>query len=106
MLDETFAALADPTRRAILGLLAEQELSVGEVVDRFAIAQSAISRHLNVLEKARLIERRREGQRRLCSLRAGPLSEADQWMQHYRHHWREALKRLDKAVTKQKDKLS
>ncbi len=100
MLDATFAALSDPTRRAILGLLSEGDLSVGEVVDRFSIAQSAISRHLNALEEARLIERRREGQRRICTLRLESLSEADAWMEHYRSQWRGALKRLDKAVTR------
>lgn len=100
MLDDTFSALADPTRREILGLLAVRELSVGEVVERFSIAQSAISRHLNVLEKARLIERRRVGQRRICSLRSEPLAEAREWIDHYREHWRKALLRLDDAVVR------
>ncbi|MGI9463704.1 MAG: ArsR/SmtB family transcription factor, partial [Aestuariivirgaceae bacterium] len=84
MLENTFAALADPTRRAILGLLAESELSVGELVDQFSITQSAVSRHLNVLEHANLVERRRDGQRRICALRAGPLEEVDEWMERYR----------------------
>lgn len=98
MLNETFAALADPTRRAILGLLADRDLSVGEVVDHFDIAQSGISRHLNVLEDARLIRRRREGQKRVCSLRPQSLSEVDDWIEPYRHHWDDALKRLEKTV--------
>lgn len=102
MLDQTFSALADPTRRAILGLLAESELSVGEVVEQFSIGQSAISRHLNVLENANLIERHRMGQRRICTLHAQTLSEVDDWMALYRDHWKKALKRLDKTVTKAK----
>ncbi len=104
MLDTTLSALADPTRRAILGLLADEELSVGEVVDQFSIAQSAISRHLNVLERAKLIERRRDGQRRMCSLRAEPLVEVNEWVNRYRDHWSAALKRLDKVVAKGKKK--
>ena len=100
MLNETFAALADPTRRAILGLLADQDLSVGEVVDHFDIAQSGISRHLNVLEEARLIHRRRDGQRRVCSLQPHSLSEIDAWIEPYRRHWEDALGRLEKTVTK------
>lgn len=106
MLDTTFSALADPTRRSILGLLAEKELSVGEVVDQFDIAQSAISRHLNVLEDAQLIERRREGQRRVCVLRAQPLSEVDDWMNLYRPYWQSALKRLETVVAKKKRRKS
>ncbi len=102
MLDNTFAALADPTRRAILGLLAENELSVGELVDQFSITQSAVSRHLNVLEHANLIERRRHGQRRICALRAEPLAEVDDWVMRYRKYWQEGLKRLDKVVTKRR----
>ena len=102
MLDATLSALADPTRRAILGLLAEQELSVGEVVDEFSITQSAITRHLNVLEQANLIERRRDGQRRICTLRAEPLVEVSDWVNRYQVHWSAALKRLDKVVTKRR----
>ncbi|WP_299623779.1 helix-turn-helix transcriptional regulator [Pelagibius sp.] len=102
MLDTTFAALSDPTRRSILDLLAERDHSVGELVEQFPITQSAVSRHLNVLEQADLIERRREGQRRLCALRTGPLSEVDHWMERYRRMWTEKMKRLDKAVQKRK----
>ena len=102
MLNETFSALAAPTRRAILGLLAESELSVGEVVDHFDIAQSGISRHLNVLEDAKLIHRRREGKRRVCCLNPQSLSEVDAWIEPYRQHWNEALTRLEKTVTKRR----
>ncbi len=100
MLDTTFSALADPTRRNILSLLAERERSVGEVVDQFSLAQSAISRHLNVLENAQLIERRREGQRRICVLRVEALAEVDNWMEHYRSQWQQALSRLDRTVAR------
>lgn len=103
MLNSTFAALADPTRRSILGLLTANELSVGEVVEQFDIAQSAISRHLNVLEDAKLIQRRREGQRRMCSLHAQPLCEIDDWMNIYRPFWESALGRMEKVIT-QKNK--
>lgn len=102
MLDATFAALSDPTRRSILDLLAERDYSVGELVEQFPITQSAVSRHLNVLEQADLIERRREGQRRLCALRTGPLAELDHWMERYRRMWTEKMKRLEKAVQKRK----
>ena len=102
MLDQTFAALSDPTRRAIVGLLAETELSVGEVVDNFDLTQSAISRHLDVLEKAQLIERRREGQRRMCSLSAGPLEELSDWLEAYRHFWKGSFRRLEKTLKRKK----
>ena len=102
MLDATFAALSDPTRRTILDLLAEREHSVGELVDRFPITQSAVSRHLTVLEQADLIERRRDGQRRLCALRTQPLTEIDRWMDRYRKMWGGKMKRLDQAIKRRK----
>lgn len=102
MLNETFAALSDPTRRAILGLLSDRDLTVGQVVDHFEIAQSGITRHLNVLENAHLIERRRDGQRRICRLKPKSLEPVDEWIEPYRHHWGDALERLEKTVTKNK----
>lgn len=104
MLNETFAALSDPTRRAILGLLSDQDLSVGELVNHFDIAQSGITRHLNVLENAELIERERAGQRRICRLKPKALEPVDEWIEPYRHHWGDALKRLEKTVTRKKRK--
>ncbi len=101
-MDTTFAALADPTRRAIVGLLADHELSVGKVVENFDLTQSAISRHLDVLERARLIERRRVGQHRMCSLSAEPLQELSEWLQGYRRFWEGSLKRLDKTIARKK----
>lgn len=99
-LDTTFAALSDPTRRGILARLAQRELSVGELVEAFPISQSAVSRHLQVLEHAGLVSRRREGQRRLCSLEAEPFREAREWMDRYRAMWEARLVRLDRVVTK------
>jgi len=102
MLSATLSALSDPTRRAIVGLLADQELSVGEVVDEFELTQSAVSRHLDVLEHAGLIVRRREGQRRVCTLSADPLEELDNWLERYRSFWTGSLKRLGKNVRRKR----
>ena len=90
-LNETFAALADPTRRAILARLARGEASVGDLARPFDISLPAISRHLQVLERARLIERRVDAQRRICRLRAQPLHAAAKWIERYRDFWEERL---------------
>ena len=97
-LDRTFAALADPTRRAILARLARGEAAVGELAKPFAISLPAISRHLRVLEEARLIERRVSAQWRVCRLRAAPLESAAGWFDDYRRFWEESLDRLAEAV--------
>ncbi|MEO1608312.1 MAG: metalloregulator ArsR/SmtB family transcription factor [Pseudomonadota bacterium] len=102
MLDATLSALSDPTRRAIVGLLAERERSVGEVVKEFDLTQSAISRHLDVLANANLIERRREGQKRVCSLSAEPLRELSDWLEDYRKFWIGSFERLDSAIARKK----
>ena len=86
-LDATFAALADPTRRAILARLAGGEASVGELASPFAISLPAISRHLRVLEDARLIRREKDAQRRRCRLAPEPLHEAADWIEQYRKFW-------------------
>jgi DNA-binding transcriptional ArsR family regulator len=93
-LDLTFAALADPTRRAILAQLAQGEATVGELAAPFAISLPAVSRHLKVLEDASLIVRRREGQTRRCSLDPRPLSDAAEWLGFYRRFWGASLDRL------------
>lgn len=93
-LSTTFAALADPTRRAILGRLASGEATVGDLAAPFDISGPAISRHLKVLESAGLIERRVEAQWRLCSLRADRLQEAASWIDRYRAVWEQNLDRL------------
>jgi DNA-binding transcriptional ArsR family regulator len=94
-LDVTFAALADPTRRAILARLAVGEASVLELAEPFAMSQPAISKHLKVLERAGLISRRRDAQRRPCRLEAKPLAEATEWLEGYRQYWEDNYQRLD-----------
>lgn len=94
-LDATFAALADPTRRAIIARLASGEVSVMELAKPFAMSQPAISRHLKVLEQAGLISRTREGQRRPCRIEAKRLEEANQWLTRYSAFWEASLQRLD-----------
>lgn len=94
-LDLTFAALADPTRRAILARLASGEASVTELAEPFAMSQPAISKHLKILERAGLISRGRDAQRRPCRLEARPLAEANQWLERYRQFWEESFQRLD-----------
>ena len=94
-LDATFAALADPTRRAILARLATGEASVTELAKPFAMTQPAISKHLKVLERAGLISHGIDAQRRPRRLEAQPLAEANQWLENYRRHWEAAFHRLD-----------
>jgi DNA-binding transcriptional ArsR family regulator len=94
-LSSTFAALADPTRRAILARLAEGEASVKDLAAPFAMSQPAISKHLRVLERAGLIEQGRQAQWRPRRLRAGPLRDISDWVSQYRRHWEESFERLD-----------
>jgi DNA-binding transcriptional ArsR family regulator len=94
-LSATFAALADPTRRAILTRLASGELSVKELAEPFEMSLPAISKHLKVLEKAGLISRGREAQWRPCRLDAAPFKDATEWLEHYRRFWDESFDRLD-----------
>lgn len=102
-LDATFAALADPTRRAILARLAEGEASVQELVEPFALSQPAISKHLKVLEKAGLVSRAQDAQRRPRRLEAQPLAEASQWLENYRRHWEGNFQRLDALLDELKN---
>lgn len=94
-LSTTFAALADPTRRAILARLSAGETSVTELARPFEMTLPAISKHLKVLERAGLIQRSREAQWRPCRLQAGPLKNASDWIAQYRTFWEERLDRLD-----------
>ena len=94
-LSETFAALADPTRRAMLARLASGEASVTQLAEPFAMSMPAISKHLKVLERAGLISRGREAQWRPCRLEAGPLQQIAGWVENYRHFWDESFDRLD-----------
>ncbi|WP_418316297.1 ArsR/SmtB family transcription factor [Piscinibacter sakaiensis] len=93
-LSTTFAALADPTRRAILGRLAAGDATVGELAQPFTISAPAVSRHLRVLEQAGLISRQVDAQWRLCSLQALPLRDAHDWLDGYRNFWEVSLDRL------------
>ncbi|WP_166346720.1 ArsR/SmtB family transcription factor [Phytoactinopolyspora limicola] len=95
VLDATFAALADPTRRAILHRLAAGEATVTELAQPFAMSQPAVSKHLKVLERAGLVTRGRSAQRRPCRLNARPLQEATRWLENYRAYWEESYQRLD-----------
>jgi DNA-binding transcriptional ArsR family regulator len=95
MLDRTFAALADPTRRSILANLAEGERCVTDLAKPHRMTLPAISKHLRVLEKAGLVCRRRRGRVHQLKLEAKPMQEAQQWIEHYRRFWEESLDRLD-----------
>jgi DNA-binding transcriptional ArsR family regulator len=97
-LDATFAALADPTRRAILARLASGAASVAELAAPFAISQPAVSKHLKVLERAGLVSRGRDAQRRPSRLAAEPLAEATAWLERYRRFWEESYERLDSLL--------
>jgi DNA-binding transcriptional ArsR family regulator len=97
-LDRTFSALADPTRRAILGRLASGEASVTELAAPFRMSLPAISKHLKVLERAGLIARGRERQWRPARLEAGPLKEVAEWTERYRRFWEESYDRLDEYL--------
>ncbi len=97
-LDATFAALADPTRRAILMRLAQGEASVMELARPFELSQPAISKHLKVLERAGLISRGRDAQRRPCRIVGAPLAEVTMWLDRYRRFWDESFLRLDDVL--------
>ena len=97
-LDATFAALADPTRRAILARLAAGDASVAELTQPFDISQAAVSKHLKVLERAGLISRGVDAQRRPRRLEARPLAEANEWLERYRRYWEANYERLDAVL--------
>jgi DNA-binding transcriptional ArsR family regulator len=97
-LSTTFAALSDPTRRAILARLALGEKSVTELAEPFEMSLPAVSKHLKVLQRAGLIARGREAQWRPCRLDAGPLKDAQRWLEYYRKFWEQSLDRLEKYL--------
>jgi DNA-binding transcriptional ArsR family regulator len=99
-LSNTFAALADPTRRAILTRLAQGEATVNELAAPFDMSLPAVSKHLKVLERAGLIARGREAQWRPCRLEAAPLREVDDWVERYREFWEQSFDRLDEYLQK------
>jgi DNA-binding transcriptional ArsR family regulator len=102
LLDATFAALADPTRRAILARLTAGEATVTELAAPFRVSQPAISKHLKVLERAGLVSRGRDAQRRPCRLEARPLKAATDWLENYRSYWEESFQRLDAVLAELK----
>jgi DNA-binding transcriptional ArsR family regulator len=103
-LTATFAALADPTRRAILARLASGESSVTELAEPFEMSLPAVSKHLKVLERAGLISRSRDAQWRPCQLKAKPLRDVADWVGHYRKFWEESFDRLDEYLLELKKK--
>ena len=103
-LTATFAALADPTRRAILQRLARGQASVTQLGEPFDVSLPAISKHLKVLERAGLVERGREAQWRPCKLRAQPLRRAADWLEHYRRFWEESFDRLETYLQELQEK--
>ena len=98
VLSETFSALADPTRRAILARLADGEATVNERAAPFPVSLQAVSKHLQVLERAGLITRGKDAQRRPCRLRATPLGDVNQWLEDYRQFWEQSFDRLDEHL--------
>jgi len=101
-LDQVFAALSDPTRRAIVARLAIGEATVMELAEPFAMSQPAISKHLKVLERAGLISRGRVAQRRPCRLEAAPMGDASEWLDGYRRFWEASYERLDALLEEMK----
>ena len=101
-LDDVFAALADPTRRAILARLASGETTVMDLARPFEMSQPAISKHLKVLERAGLVSRRREAQTRPCRLEGAPLAEASSWLESYREFWEKSYLNLDAVLEEMK----
>jgi DNA-binding transcriptional ArsR family regulator len=104
-LDLTFAALADPTRRAMLASLALGERSVGELAAPHAMSFAGAAKHVGVLERAGLVERRKAGRQQLCRLKADRLREADEWLRQWERFWMSTLDRLEAIIVKDQEKL-
>jgi DNA-binding transcriptional ArsR family regulator len=102
-LDITFHALADPTRRGMLASLARGERSIGELAEPYAMSFAGASKHIGVLERAGLVERRKAGRQQLCRLRAEPLREADAWLKQWEQFWNASLDRLEALLGEEKD---
>ncbi len=103
-LTATLAALTDPTRRSILDRLAGGPATVGELAEPFRISQQAVSKHLAYLERARLVKKRREGRRHVCTLSPAPFKEVAGWVDHYRRFWEQSFDRLDDYLRDLRDK--
>src|ERR1700756_4678067 len=102
-LDATFRALADPTRRGMLASLALGEKSIGELAEPFAMSFAGASKHVKVLEGAGLVARRKAGRTQLCSLKAGPLAEADKWLRQWEDFWNLRLDRLEAMIAAERE---
>jgi DNA-binding transcriptional ArsR family regulator len=100
MLDQVYGAIADPTRRAILGILAEEEVNVGSLAERFPLSLNGVSKHVKVLERAGLVERNVQGREHRLRLNAEPLREAAMWLEHYRTFWDSRLAALEAYLLK------
>ena len=100
MLDQVYGAIADPTRREILGILAEGEVNVGSLAERFPISLNGVSKHVKVLERAGLVERTVQGREHRLRLNAEPLREAAMWLEHYRTFWETRLAALEEFLLK------
>ena len=105
-LDTTFHALADPTRRGMLANLALGEKSIGELAEPYAMSFAGAAKHVKVLEDAGLIARRKVGRMQICSLQAGPLAEADQWLRQWEQFWSARLDALDALINADKPSIS
>jgi len=105
-LDLTFAALADPTRRAMLASLALGERSVGELAAPHAMSFAGAAKHVGVLERAGLVERRKAGRQQLCRLKADRLREADEWLRQWERFWNSTLDRLEAIIAEDQEKLA
>ena len=105
-LDVTFRALADPTRRGMLATLALGDRSIGELGEPFAMSFAGAAKHVKVLESAGLVERRRAGRKQICSLRAEPLAEAEQWLRQWEKFWNIRLDRLQALVENHSEEKS
>jgi len=103
-LDATFQALSDPTRRGMLASLALGERSIGELGEPFAMSFAGAAKHVKVLESAGLIDRRKDGRKQICSLRAEPLAEAERWLKQWEHFWTVSLDRLEELINTDKEK--
>jgi DNA-binding transcriptional ArsR family regulator len=101
-LDSIFSSLADATRRDILTRVAQAELSVGEIARKYDISFAAISKHLNVLERARLITKRREGKQQMVTLAPGALRSADEYLEQYRQMWEQRFNKLDELIKEER----
>ncbi len=102
-LDATFQALSDPTRRGMLASLALGERSIGELGEPFAMSFAGAAKHVKVLESAGLIERRKDGRKQICSLRAEPLAEAERWLKQWERFWTVRLDRLEELINTDKE---